>query len=230
MSVKDPFKKKSKGDRTYPNLTNHFTLVEQNTPEWFELRLGKITSSNLGKIMANLGKPFGKPAIEYAEAIALEFVTGVKDEVSGFEGKFFERGHINEPIAIAEYERQMRLTVDEAGFYHERTAEMIMVGDSNDGDTGQDGCIEVKTRIPKTMWARMKKGDINTGYKWQVYSHLWIGEKKWCDFIDWCPEFPKDKRLLVCRVMRDEEIIKQMSDRVDEFRKIVEEHIIMLEK
>ena len=228
MSPRSPFSQNKK-DRVYPDLTNHFTLVEQNTAEWFKLRLGKITSSQLGKIMANYGKPFGKPAIEYAQAIALEHVMGVKDEVSGFKNDNMDRGHEFEPAAIKAYEKAMGVTVDEGGFYHERTDELVALGDSNDGDCLFDGCIEVKTRIPKVMWARMKKGGVDPTYKWQVHGHLWVGQKKWCDFVDFCPEFPENKQLLIYRVDRDEAIIEQMVGRVNEFRKVVEDHIEILE-
>ena len=39
-----------------------FHDVEQNTEAWEDLRAGKITSSPLGKVMANEGAAFGKPA------------------------------------------------------------------------------------------------------------------------------------------------------------------------
>ena len=38
----------------------------QNSDEWFNLRLGKVTSSNFAKVFANYGKAFGQPAIKYA--------------------------------------------------------------------------------------------------------------------------------------------------------------------
>ena len=44
-----------------------FIDVIQNTEEWFNLRIGKATSSNFAKIMANNNKAFGNPAIEYAQ-------------------------------------------------------------------------------------------------------------------------------------------------------------------
>ena len=64
-----------------------FHNVKQNSDEWFDLRVGKITSSNFDKIMANAVKggvynpvaAFGNPAIEYARKIAHERVTGVRE-------------------------------------------------------------------------------------------------------------------------------------------------------
>ena len=39
-----------------------FHDVEQNTDEWLNLRIAKITGSSISKIMANYGKAFGDPA------------------------------------------------------------------------------------------------------------------------------------------------------------------------
>ena len=46
--------------------------VEQNSPEWDALRMGKATASSYPKFMANNGKAFGDPAKRYALQIALE--------------------------------------------------------------------------------------------------------------------------------------------------------------
>ena len=210
-------------------MSNIFTDVKQNTPEWFNLRLGKITSSNVGKIMANCGKAFGDPAIKYAEMIALEYVTGKRDE-GAYTNKYMDRGHELEPQAVRAYEDLNSVRVKNGGFYHEDSDEMILVGDSNDGNVGNDGCIEIKSVIPNTHWKRLKKGGIDSAYKWQIHSHLWIGEKQWCDFISYCPEMPRNKRLFVCRVDRDEEMIEKMKSRVNEFRKVVEDHINILKE
>ena len=58
-----------------------FHDVEQNTEEWYQLRLGKITSSNFGAIMANDGKDFGDHAKKYAVRTALESITRVDLEI-----------------------------------------------------------------------------------------------------------------------------------------------------
>lgn len=203
--------------------------VEQNTGQWYNLRLKKITSSNTAKIMANLGKAFGSPAVKYAESIALEYVTGKRDE-SGYTNEYMERGHKLEKEAIKLYEQQVGNKVTNGGFFYEDSDEMILLGDSNDGNVGDDGCIEVKSVIPSTHWERIKKGGFDTKYKWQIHSHIWIGNKQWCDFISYCPEFPSNKKLYVYRVERDEDIIEVMKERIDEFRKLVEEHIEMLKE
>ena len=199
--------------------------VEQNSEEWFNFRLGLATSSNFGKIMANFGKAFGNPAIEYAQKLALEIVTKERDE-TGPSGLWqFERGHEFEPVAIRRYELETLQTVTNGGFFHnlENT-----IGDSNDGNVGENGCIEVKTVVPNTQWKRIKKGGIDSNYKHQINGHLLVGEKEWCDFISFCPEMPHNKQILITRVYRDEEELKKLESRLDAFLELVKENVRIL--
>lgn len=198
-----------------------FIDVEQNTDEWFDLRLKKATSSNFAKIMANYGKPFGKPAIEYAQKIALEIVTGVRDESSSFSNAFTDRGHEYEPVAIERYEHETFCKVDNGGFYYEDSDELILLGDSPDGLVGSVGCVEVKSVIPNTQWHRIEKGGIDTAYKWQIQGHMYVGHKLWCDFISFCPEMNYSKQIHICRVYPDSKMFGQIAKRMVEFRKLV---------
>lgn len=205
-----------------------FIDVVQNTEEWFNLRLGKITSSNFAKIMSNEGKSFGNPAIEYAEKIALEYVTGKRDEVSSYSNKYMERGKEYESIALDLYEMETLYSVRNGGFYIEDSKDDVLLGDSPDGNIFDFGCVEVKCVIPKTQWKRIKKGGFDLSYKWQIQGHIMIGKKQWCDFVSYCPEMPKNKQLHIFRVERDEEMIKRLYSRLLEFKKIVRDHIDLL--
>jgi hypothetical protein len=192
--------------------------VEQNSDEWYQLRLGRYTSSNFGKICANMGKAFGLPAIKYARKKALEQVTNELDETDNFSNKYMERGHELEPIAIELYELQTFNEVTNGGFYCND-----LYGDSPDGLVGSDGCIEVKSVIPSTHWERIEKGGIDTAYKWQIQGHLLLSGRDWCDFISYCPEF-RPRPLYICRVERDEKMLEQLAERLEEF------HALVLEK
>lgn len=202
--------------------------VIQNTDEWMELRRGKITSSNFSKIMANEEKDFGKPAIEYAQKLALEIVTGELDETSYYSNKYMERGNEYESEAIEKYEMNYFYNVTNGGFNVEDSKDTILIGDSPDGIIGEKGCIEVKTVIPNTQWKRIKKGGIDLSYKWQIQGHIWLGKKEWCDFISYCPEMPVNKQLYIFRVEKDEDMILRMSKRINDFKKVILEHINLL--
>ena len=90
--------------------------VEQNSPEWELLKLGKPSSSGYGIFMPNYGKAFGEPAQRYALKIALERVTGRKAEHS-FTNDHMERGHEQEPVARMLYEEMFFCEVQNGGFF-----------------------------------------------------------------------------------------------------------------
>lgn len=199
--------------------------VIQNTKEWFILRLKKATSSNFSKIMAHEGKEFGIPAIEYAQKVALEIVTDERDESSVYKNAFFDRGHDYEPVAINAYELETFTEVTKGGFNH-----FERYGDSPDGNIGNIGCVEVKTVIPNIQWKRIKKGDYDLAYKWQIQGHIWLGNKKWCDFISYCPEMNESKRLYIHRVYRDENMILRLQNRLKMFDIEVDKNVNLLKK
>jgi len=201
--------------------------VEQNSEEWFQERLRRATASNFGTIMANIGKPFGPPAIAYAQTLALEIITGEQDETKNMKLWQFERGHEYEPVAKSRYEKETLNTVTNGGFFVSAGGR---VGDSNDGNVGKEGCIEIKCVVPNTQFKRLEKGGIDSGYKWQIHGHIWIGKKEWCDFVSFCPEMNYENQILITRVYRDEEIIKQMTERFKHFFEKVDFYVELLKK
>ena len=157
--------------------------VEQNSEEWENLRLGKITSSSFNIIMANYGKAFGEPAKKYALKLALERIKNYKSEYK-YSNAHMERGHEQEPIARMLYEDLYFTEVTNGGFF-----DCGFYGDSPHGLVGNDGVIEIKSVIDTTHYANIKRGSIDPSYKWQVIGHLDCTGLEWCDFISYCAEF-----------------------------------------
>lgn len=199
--------------------------VIQNTDDWYNLRLGKSTSSNFHKICANIGKSFGLPAKRYARKIALEKVTNKLDTTSMLSNKYLDRGHELEPIARELYEDHTMYHVSNGGFY-----EYGRFGDSPDGLIGDDGMLEIKCVIPETHWHRIEKGGYDTAYKWQIQGHLFVSDREWCDFVSYCPEFTEDKQLYIYRVKRDKELLSLMHDRLNKFNELIDQKIKLLKK
>ena len=93
-----------------------FHDIEQNSDLWFDMRGGKLTSSNLGKIMANYGKAFGEPAKKLAATIAAQQL-GAEVLSNSFSNEHMDRGHQQEPLARMLYENETFWDVTNGGFF-----------------------------------------------------------------------------------------------------------------
>ena len=194
-----------------------FIDVEQNSDEWFDLRGGKLTSSKMGTIMANLGKAFGEPAKKYAVNIAIEQITG-EPIPSNYTNDHMQRGHDQEPIAREMYEEDYFRDVTNGGFF-----ESEFVGCSPDGLVDEDGVIEIKSVISTTHFATLKRQNLDPTYKWQCVANLLFTGRDWLDFISYCEEFPENKQLFVKRIFKAdlEKEFEMINTRIEEFKILV---------
>jgi hypothetical protein len=191
-----------------------FFNVQQNTDEWFSLRAGKITSSKLGCIMANLGKAFGEPAKKYAVNIAVEQLTGRVISSDGYQNEHMKRGHEQEPIARGLYEMEYFCDVANGGFF--QSGDM---GCSPDGLVGSDGMIEIKSVIPSVHYKNIKRGKCDPAYFWQCIGNMVVSGRDWLDFVSYCSEFPESSQLFVFRMSIDsyKNEVQAYKERTSEF-------------
>ena len=192
--------------------------VVQNSDEWMELRLGKVTMSNAGKFMANLGKSFGDPAKDYALKLALELETGKRSEF-GFRNDDMDRGLMQEPIARMLYEEDQFVSVTNGGFF-----DHYEYGDSPDGLVNDDGIIEIKSVIPTAHYANIRRGAADPAYKWQLIGHLDCTGREWVDFVSYCSDFTENKQIIIYRTYRQnvESELQQLAERRSEFISYIE--------
>lgn len=169
--------------------------VDQNTDDWWKLRIGKLTGSAIGKVMANYGKPLGDPAKRLAISKARELVTGRLSTTESFSNNHTERGHEQEPIARALYEEQTFTDVTNGGFFEEGG-----LGCSPDGLVLSNGLIEIKSVLDHVHYSNIKRGGIDPAYKWQVYFNLKVSHREWIDFVSYCADYPETTQLYIHRV------------------------------
>lgn len=195
-----------------------FHDVEQNTDDWYQMRAGKLTSSKLGTVMANLGKAFGEPAKKYAVNIAIEQITG-KPVKSDYSNPHMERGHEQEPLARMLYEEETFCDVNNGGFYGSD-----FIGCSPDGLVSEDGLIEIKSVISSVHFANVKRQNVDPAYKWQCIGNLKFSGREWIDFVSFCADFPEDSQLFVWRLNKKDlsEEFKLIDSRINEFKSLVE--------
>lgn len=194
--------------------------VKQNTPEWDDLRLGKITSSNYSKIMAHWGDDFGRPATQYAKEIAYEIITGNKYEKDTFTSEHMQRGNELEDEARKAYEYESFNNVTNGGFFDHG-----WYGDSPDGLIGDEGTLEIKVVTANVQRKNIKRGTVDPAYKWQVIGHILASDGIYCDFFTYCPELEGDERCFLYRYDREPIFEKRLFHRMNEFKEVINREI-----
>jgi hypothetical protein len=181
--------------------------VEQGTPEWYAARLGIPTASAFSTILSsNKEAKDKKTRTEYMRKLAGEIVTG--EPMESYSNVHMERGKVQEDEARDLYAFMRDCDPQRVGFI--RNGER---GCSPDSLIGDDGGLEIKTALPHIQIDRLLRGTLPAEHKAQVQGNIWLCERKFWDFVSYCPKLP----LLVVRVKRDDEYIAQLEASVDQF-------------
>jgi putative phage-type endonuclease len=190
-------------------------IIEQRSEEWFKIRKGKITSSEIHKIMG------GKTINDLTETAKTYLLEKVSETYGGFaqlaQGVALEWGTELESLAVEKYAERTGLQVDKASF--------IPVGDyfggSPDGLVPPEGIIEVK--CPYNSSNHFKHGLIKTpedfkkiapNYYYQCLSNMICAEAQWCDFISFDPRVDPEYEMFVFRFNRDEKEAEYVVEKV----------------
>lgn len=187
-----------------------FFDVEQNSEEWDELRLGKFTASSFGDLFMDPKTAGYKKAIS---KVVGERITGVSEE--GYSSKMMNRGHEMEPLARENYEQLTFETVQNGGFFQYND----FVGASPDGLVGTDGIVEFKQRSYQIYFEFIETGKLPMVNFWQVHGQIFVTGREWCDYAPF--NHPNLKRNII-RVYRDESIMKQLEEKLNESIEIVQ--------
>lgn len=173
--------------------------INQGSPEWFEIRVGKVTASHAQAIGNN-----GKGLENYIlEVVAEMFSSSEKEHYSNEHTK---RGNELEPIARSMYELQNDVEVEEIGFAEYND----FVGCSPDGLVGKDGMIEIKCPDDKTYFNLLMNEKIDNAYIWQCQMNMLILERKWCDLVFYNPNFEKSMKIF--RLEPDKEMFSKLKE------------------
>lgn len=184
--------------------------MEQGSPEWLEARLGRVTMSELKTLLVNGKGPggFGTGALSYMHQLIGERMTGELAEP--FQGNVHtRRGHELEGVARELYR-------DATGETEPQEVGIILnhdVGYSPDSLIGDNGLLEIKTKLPKYQIEVLLSGEIPAEHIAQCQGGLWVSEREWIDFVSYWPGMP----LFIKRAYRDERLIRKIADRVEAF-------------
>jgi putative phage-type endonuclease len=204
--------------------------IIQGSPEWFAIRLGKVTASRVADVVAKTKSGFSTSRANYMAELIAERLTG--ETAPSFTNAAMQWGTEKEPDARAAYEFRTDSEVAQVGFIiHPQIADS---GASPDGLVGADGMAEFKcpntaTHI-ETLLTKAVPGKYVTQMQWQMA----CAGRKWCDFVSFDPRMPEAMRLFIQRIERDDKVIADLEKDVlaflDEMAKKIAQLIALNEK
>lgn len=187
-----------------------FEDLEQGTPEWHAARCGVVTASVFHTVMAK-GRTAGTPSETRRKLLyqlAGETITG--EYVPTWDGnKHTERGHAMEPQV-----RDLYMSAFPDG--HCRQVGFMRrgrIGCSPDTLVGDDGLLEIKTKLPALQIEAVLAGKLPNEHVAQVQGQLLVSGRQWCDFRSYWPGLPE----LRVRVYRDTAYLSTLNQELQQF-------------
>jgi putative phage-type endonuclease len=196
--------------------------IEQGSPEWMALRIGKIGGSRVADVLTE-----GRSGAEsltrrkYKNELIRERLTGKK--LDTYKTPAMQRGIDLEPMARAWYEVKYNTFVDQVA--------IVLHPSINGGQCSPDGIVEatnslIEIKIPNP---ENHLDNILTGGKQleQYYDQVqWqlacMPEKEFCDLVSYDPDMPDHLKGFVKRIYRDDEYINNMQNAVIAFLSEIE--------
>jgi putative phage-type endonuclease len=199
---------------------------EQRTDEWFQQRLGKVTASNLHKVLAKTKTGYGADRGHYMTQLVLERITGNRAE--GYTSAAIQWGIEQEQFARAAYEAYRGVLVEEVGFIPHPT--IAMAGASPDGLV-EGGMVEIKCPESKTfLEVILSNNPVESKYFAQMQWQMRCADRPWCDYVVFDPRFPPKAQLFIVRVNRDDRWIEEAETEVKKFLAEVDEKVQALKQ
>lgn len=184
-----------------------FDSIEQGTPEWYQARLGIPTASEFDTVLATgRGGGESKTRRTYLYKLAGEILTG--EPMYTFQNDHMQRGKEMETEARDMYVFLSDHELHQVGFIRNGSK-----GCSPDSLIGNDGMLEIKTKLAHLQCEVLEHDEFPAEHKAQCQGQLWVAEREWVDFCSYWPKLP----LFAKRAFRDEPYIKKLAAEVDRF-------------
>lgn len=180
---------------------------EQGTDEWFAARAGIPTASEFSTILAK-GKG-GSASItrtKYLYRLLGERITG--EIAESYTNSHMMRGNEMEEDAVNLYSMLNEVEAETIGFV--RNGE---IGCSPDRFVGDNGLLEIKTKLPHLLLPILEKGDVPTEHIPQIQGQMMVCERDWCDFVVYWPKI----KPFIKRVYRDDGYTAKLMAEINKF-------------
>lgn len=119
-----------------------------------------------------------------------------------------ERGKTMEAEARAAYAFEYNVDPIPVGFIRNGN-----VGCSPDSLIGDDGMVEIKTKLPHLQLEALLSNKMPPEHRAQVQGQLWVAEREFNDFVSYWPRLP----MIRVRVRRESSYIAMLKSEVERF-------------
>jgi hypothetical protein len=168
-----------------------FTDFQQYTPEWWAVRRGVPTASEISRIITPTGA-LSKSDTSHGYICQL-IADRLRSDYGNFEDEkeyvsaAMKNGTLMEASAIDYYEARRDASISRVAFCLDDAGRF---GCSPDALVGEDGGLESKSPTAKVQIKRLLCGELPPEYRQQVHSSLVITGRDWWDFMSYHPDLP----------------------------------------
>lgn len=208
--------------------------IENDENNWLKERLGKVTGSQLGKLIVtdkkNKGYKLsdGKVASDLLYKIAWErFLTTESEGMNRLNAssQAMQHGNDYELSAIRAFEDLTGIEVKLGNYQFRKYNDFF--GGTPDGYIDDETIIEVKApwnggNHLKTL---LTKEIYNKEHFYQVQGYMLITGAKKCIYCTYDPDLPEGINLSVLEIERDDEVIEAIRTIIDQCREIIQDLI-----
>jgi putative phage-type endonuclease len=194
--------------------------VQQQTADWLQMRVGRVTGSRVPDVMSRLknGQPSARRK-NYVIELVTERLTGMA--VDHFVNDAMIHGTEQEPFACAAYEILTGNDTDRVGMAIHPNIDGFSA--SPDRAVGEEGLLEVKCPTTAVHIEYMLAGEVPAEYRDQCFAEMACWERQWVDFCSFDPRVPPSMQLFVKRLERDDKRIAEIEFAVVELLAEVED-------
>lgn len=210
------------------NIEYYYDII-QGTDEWLRLKHGVLSASTFKNIITTKTLKLSAAAatkVFYDDILSQRIDPTLQDNYMSYD---MMRGHDDEPYAIQQYEKEYETQTKNCGFIINRSLGFDL-GFSPDSLVGDDGFVEVKSKVPKLQIKTIldhicgrQKTLIPDEHMMQVQAGLFVTQRDWCDFISFC----NGNQMMTVRVEPIEEFQDAIHEAAIEVERILAENMRM---
>jgi len=175
--------------------------IEQNTPEWELIKLGKFSASTADKLLMN---EKNKGYQDLIGQLVEERITGKPCEGRFTGNEFTERGHELEGEAVQDYELRHLTATRKVGVVE--YDEWVLC--SPDRLIGDDGLLQIKCPIFKTQKEYLRTKKVPGNYYKQMQFELFVSGRKYNVFYSYHPFLSPFEQV----IERDDQMINDIQE------------------